>query len=1020
MAHVSSISLGKVDEGDESFVWIRMGDSELEIDVRIPSETIKLYNEKYSVTFTASGSKKDTFRFAKWKFVLACPPEPPNPKRPNRPNGPPPESSPHVCLEVQEIEPYGIANDAIILAKRNTQLKPFRRDTRVLQTLSDVEHPDGGQNASRDPEVVCEGDLPSFAPKQTKAAHPVQANGRERLGFTRAPAGRASTSTSSGSHAGFDWQAAKWPPGDVDYSTASRSDGELARVWNDQKVKTIEARERRGKKVDAGIKESVFAEREALKRPATANEKDNGIGKGKELKKGREHQVATSSSTSKPRQLPTPTSLVVAPVEPVAAGSTSDLVGDVSKTSNPVAQSRRGGGSTRSSTSPSQRLSQSQSQSSSGRKKKMDKVNTAPPSAKGKEKAIDEDQMDIDEEFGEIQGHTEEGEHGTVVIAPELGVDEQIQWEDTPTPETLAQARAMDQARLSAQESFPAFKGVRVTYSPGASELGISEDEAEREQELETAAAADEGLLYSSDAEQRVNATNSGHPQRRPQPRSNLANDVFPNSRRRLKEKPPPRHTRYSLDETDDDDHQATIDADHYMMIDDSESEDEVEKTLLSQKQVSQNQAKKAAASSSPAAPTRTSTSRPHALTDRASDSTSALQLLVEDQFRAELEHRRSRLSSKSTPTDAAKRPSPRGQGPMLSLAPTQASATTAALASHSSTFPLPAAAQAAPSATPFTASMINHALGGGDIGDSTMESISFSGLEAGFPRGGQTVLAAARNHGDEAGESSKEKTQEKGRMTSGSRLSKRKREDGERETSERQEGARAVEKVRAALRPPPRSERREAGIISSRNWHLGKEDPRSGAGASANAAGTSAVKESKTTLERARSALRQEEVGSSRSEAEVTSKEPASTTAVTRGRLSEKPPNSPGNPSKPARTRSKEDLGAPKSASSKKRSGARAEPTVDSSMTQTSQSKKVRHEVAPSASASFPAVRPLSAVAAAPAHAPPREEEWLSLVASFASRRLPSPVGETPIEKMRRLRERRKRCETALEALRV
>lgn len=394
----------------------------------------------------------------------------------------------------------------------------------------------------------------------------------------------------------------------------------------------------------------------------------------------------------------------------------------------------------------------------------------------------------------------------------------------------------------------------------------------------------------------------------------------------------------------------------------DSDSEDEVNRQLLSQDQYSQSQSKKFA-SSSPAIPRDRPqwSHRSDMSTNRADAPTSALRLL-DRSFASS-----SRRQTLPRPSASAGSSSKRHTAPRLSL-PASArptpSATAPTQAFPPSTLPLPTAAQHPVLET--TASMIKNALEFEFGGDSTCESFSLTFQEQGFPRGGQGQRQAkltATNADDE--------------------------DPFEQEATEPPQGERParIEAVPAsASSSSSRRKRERAGDTSQE----GKENP-------------SAHKRPSKKLESTDGGHVGRRKGPEVEEKAAQSRGKTSETDIPRTDIDLTLPTS-----------SIEVVTIPESpARSKKRAASATQiPHSPTSLSpeQSRPSKRPRRDsrplVAPVATA-IPTQIATSQVGATLC------DEWDSIVASFAAARTQKEAkGESAIEKMKRLRERRKRHE--------
>ncbi|GAA5893895.1 uncharacterized protein JCM6883_003666 [Sporobolomyces salmoneus] len=403
-------TLGTTTEDGEDLTWVKMGDTELKIDACLPSETIERYNQT-SNSFTSSGIEKDFFKLKEWKFVLACP-APGLSKsasssfgfsKPGSTTTAPPPLSKRVCLRIEDLEFFGSGDKQILHPRHDQPLKEFRQEVRVAQySLDVVENPEKYREKTVDPEPVYESELPKFIsqPKKPAApAAPVAGPSHKQLPF-KSPARRPASpisrlpTTSSTSIHEFDWSVVKWP---LESSTRSprsfRTDQEYQRDRNSNILKRLQKFKDKGQNVDPEMIRTVTAEQERLSKVQSSSRRKSGEGGEERNRKGKavegkgtgkptsrdKDRVATSSS-SKPRQLPTPTSLgLVKVVESATSDKPRKVVSK--RLQQTVTASPPRGTDGRSSTSPSQRLSQSSSQAQSqGRSKSKSK--TLPPQTK--------------------------------------------------------------------------------------------------------------------------------------------------------------------------------------------------------------------------------------------------------------------------------------------------------------------------------------------------------------------------------------------------------------------------------------------------------------------------------------------------------------------------------------------------------------------------------------------------------------------------------------------------------------
>ncbi|GAA5874793.1 hypothetical protein JCM16303_002985 [Sporobolomyces ruberrimus] len=909
-------SLGETTENGEKLVWIVMADTELTIDACVPSEFVKLFNEESATTFTSSGSTKDIFQLQEWKFVLACPPDPS--KLASKPTSTtaPALLSRRVCLRIDKLSSYGVG-DGTVTQSRTQPLVAFRHDARVRRTLDFVEVL-GGKSTKAKTKTVYEADLPKAGPKLAKPTAPATNPSRQQLSFHRTSLPSAPThpnpapSASTTSFPPFDWSSSVWLPIDIDYSKPSRTDSELEQLWRTNKLKRVEEWKKKGKRLDPTleqrIKEEIYfpqlleSERKVVK---------EGEGKAKERELG-----AGSSSTTKPRQLPTPTSL---PAPAATVASTSKILQQThpTGTAEPAIP-----GNTRSSTSPSQRLSQA-------RPEVQVAAQVKDSSTKAQQRAALA-AATFKRSTDEVQ---EQGQSSKIVeVEPETPkepVKEQVTREATPAPFVT------DEEELDAQptegEAISQFGGAQGIHSPSSSLL-VEQVSKEQHEDKEPETDPDEGCLNS---------------------------DVEDSERAPAKS-----------DREEEGDSTSREDRSSSQTGPSSEFDaEEVEKSLLSIDQLSQRQ-------------TRPVVSPP--LDD-------VVKAPIESVARRFVPPSKSGFTSARDLLDQAQTqhlPSPPDPAPVLLAHPTTkprlssktshpgpTPPTPRLLDSPSSTLPLPTAAQ---QTHPFPLSSIVSILNESFDGDLTMESIILSAQEVGFPRGGQGEVVEGKRKEEEVGGTPASSFAEKKEQTKASIL------------PEGEQGRYVKAKLKSS------SEAKEAKGLDVEKVSRKLQELESPAEQNEAEAGSIKTQRKKIKVDRPVFVV-----------GKLSEKSPNLSSQPTKKQTSVEKPIVPRHETKTSSTH-KVAVEQP----SKKRSRSTAEPSqrpLAASLAQSPKSKKPRIEPPTFKSTSAPTPLPAK-VTVAPVT--PKEQESGSLVSIFASKRQPSPEGETAIEKMRRLRERRKRHE--------
>ncbi|GAA5993821.1 hypothetical protein JCM5350_007862 [Sporobolomyces pararoseus] len=460
-------SLAETEEDGEKLIWVRMADTELIIDVCIPSNFINGFYNVWETSFTSSGADKSIFKLLSWKFVLACPPNPSqlHQASSSKSNSIVETLSKRVCLRINELSKFGDTDGTIFKAHKDRELIDFRKFERVKATVEAVEHPEERQAQA---EIVYADDLPRFGTQPEVVAAPIPGPSNQRLSFaapapasTVAPRQSTSTSTStsssSSSSTSFDWSLVAWPPQDIDYSKPSRSNGELEKLWLKKKVKRVEDWKGKGRRIDPSLEQSLKEQQArtnsfntvvAAATTEVGGSRGGGGGGGRKSSKEKEKEKQKRRSTSsRPRQLPTPTKTSLAGTSSISrntSGSTSNVQeGDKEKKSKSrsVLPDSPPPVDNRSSASPSQRASQNSQTRSQQRSHSRSQPRSKDASsqagsttlAKGKERAK--------EALGESESDEE-------VEAEEAAM---VPWEETPTPETLALAIAATQAQELAE-----------------------------------------------------------------------------------------------------------------------------------------------------------------------------------------------------------------------------------------------------------------------------------------------------------------------------------------------------------------------------------------------------------------------------------------------------------------------------------------------------------------------------------------------------------------------------------------
>ncbi|GAA5947940.1 hypothetical protein JCM3765_007038 [Sporobolomyces pararoseus] len=490
-------SLAETEEDGEKLIWVRMGDTELIIDVCVPS---KFVNEVYNVlstSFTSSGAEKPIFKLRSWRFVLACPPNPAKLHQNSTKSTSIVETLPkRVCLRIDQLEKFGDTDGQIIKALKAKELVDFRKIKRVEATVDAVEHPEERQAQV---DVAYADDLPRFATQPEAVAAPIPGPSNHRLSFaapaptsTAAPRKSTSTSTSSSSSSsfdGFDWSLVAWPPQDIDYSKRSRPDGELEELWHKKKAKRVERWKGKGKRIDPLLEQSLTDEGARITNsnlvvasamtevegPKGGGGGGGGGGRKSSKEKEREKQKRRSTS-SRPRQLPTPTSKTslagTSSVSTTTSASTSNVQGkdkqkrtELPDSSPPVDAP----------SSPSQRASQNSQTRSQQRSQSRPQSRSKAPSSQPKSITLDKGKEKVKEipEESDSDGEVEAEKEAMVP------------WDDTPTPETLALAQAQAQvlAERKKQEKQEATERIRREQEKDQLQQ-VEESDSEKEEDV--------------------------------------------------------------------------------------------------------------------------------------------------------------------------------------------------------------------------------------------------------------------------------------------------------------------------------------------------------------------------------------------------------------------------------------------------------------------------------------------------------------------------------------------------------
>ncbi|GAA5925633.1 uncharacterized protein JCM15063_005077 [Sporobolomyces koalae] len=250
-----------VDDDGEALIWIRMSDTELEIQVCVPKSFVQAYNDESALSLTASSEQKDLFTLQEWKFHLASPPT----LQPHA-TAPLPKA---VCLKIIKLQRYGDGPGQVI---NHNRLVAFRRDAQVGEMLDAIERPQQ-QLVQATPQIMTyDSELPAFAPKTPEPAlgstptakNHVSSNTAGMKDSTRTPttvltsASTTETRRPRPSAAKYDWSLV-WPLDRIDYSVPARSELELEELWRVNKLNRIQDWKKRGKKIDPKLEQSLQA-----------------------------------------------------------------------------------------------------------------------------------------------------------------------------------------------------------------------------------------------------------------------------------------------------------------------------------------------------------------------------------------------------------------------------------------------------------------------------------------------------------------------------------------------------------------------------------------------------------------------------------------------------------------------------------------------------------------------------------------------------------------------------------------